>query len=224
MHNTVKVFIALAAALALTACGEGIKLDAIDKSYSTDTIFADAHIPQLSGLGSAEAEEEINGEYREKIGGLLEEFSCVARESGDKSEFSVQTTPHLDRKGFYSVVTQVESAPAGSHRTLLRITNNIDTVKKERVPLSGLFSGEEYIDMLGARILEVVESNPDKYSGLWEKPKLTSGQEYYINESNLVLYYPPYELSYYERGYVEIPVPLSDISGYLKDEYRFLAE
>ena len=78
--------------------------------------------------------------------------------------------------------------------------------------------------MLNSRIGEVLEKERDRYSDLWQKPTISQNQRYYIDGKNLVLFYPPYELSYYERGFVEIPLSLSDMSGYLKPEYRKLAE
>ena len=53
---------------------------------------------------------------------------------------------------------------------------------------------------------------------------LSENQDFYITPENLVVYYLPYKLSHYERGFVEIPLSLSDMSGYLKEEYRHLAE
>ena len=48
-------------------------------------------------------------------------------------------------------------------------------------------------------------------------------EQFYLNGKNIVIVYPPYELSYYERGFVEIPLDLESMSGYLKPEYRCLA-
>ncbi len=225
MHNIVKyTIIALLATLLLTSCGRNVSINYIDKSYSTDTILADAKIPQISGLSSQSVQEEINGEYEKTITDLLGGFSKEAKETGDKSFFAVTTTLHRCGEGFFSAVTEIESAPVSNHKNSFRITKNIDTSSCCEVRLSDLFSDDGYIDMINARLDKTVQENPAQYADLWEKPRLSDNQKFYINEKNLVLFYAPYELSYYERGFVEIPLPLEEMSGYLKPEYRRLSE
>ena len=225
MHNFVKTAtLSLLSLCVLAACARGVRIESDDKSYSTDTIFVDAKIPRIAGLGSESLEESINEEYEEVVEKLLEEFSESARKTGDKSTFTVTTTEHYNKKGFFSVVTEIDSCIRDAHKARRRLTKNIDTRLCEEVPLSGLFEGDGYIDMINARLREIVEKDKENFSGLWATPKLSENQDYYINEESLVLCYPPYELSYYERGFVEIPLPLSDMSGYLKPAYRNLAE
>ncbi|MBO5059283.1 MAG: DUF3298 domain-containing protein [Clostridia bacterium] len=224
MHNFIKAIApALLIAVLLASCGNGVQLHSVDKSYSTDTIFADAKIPQLSGLSSESLQDSVNEEYEKTITELLNNFSKEAKNTGDQSTFTVTTTQHLNANGFFSVVTQVDSCTHSAHKNSFRITKNIDTAACVEVRLSDLFSDDSYIDMINSRLEEEIKQNPDKYSDLWEKPKLSENQKFYINEKNLVLFYPPYELSYYERGFVEIPLSLADMSGYLKSDYQRLA-
>ena len=222
MHNLIKITAIFSMIFLLASCGNSVSVESVDKSYATDTIFVDAKIPRLSGLCDKEFQEQINDEYEEIIEELLEKFSEKARETGDSSTFTVTTTEHCNANGFFSVITEIESNSRDTHRTLRRIGKNIDTIRCCEVPLSELFSDDAYIDMINARIAEVVSGDTQKYSGLWAQPKLLENQDYYIKEGTLVLYYPPYELSYYERGFVEIPLSLAEMSGYLKPEYRNL--
>ena len=149
--------------------------------------------------------------------------SGVGVESVDKSStFSGTTTEFCNDNGFLSVVTEIESCMRNARKMHRRIGKNIDTRECKEVPLSGLFSDDSYIDMINARLCEAVAGDHEKYSGLWAQPKLCENQDYSIKDGTLVLYYPPYELSYYERGFVEIPLSLEDMSGYLKPEYRKL--
>lgn len=225
MHNSVKIAaLFLLSLCVLASCGKGVRIETTDKSYTTDTIFVDAKIPKIVGLGSKPLEESINEEYEEVLEDLLEDFSENARKTGDKSTFTIETTEHYNKNGFFSVVTQVDSCTKNTHKSCQRITKNIDTRLSKEVCLSELFEGDSYIDMINARILEAVEEDSEKFSGLWEKPKLSENQDFYIDADNLVLCYPPYELSYYERGYVEIPLSLNDMSGYLKSEYQNLVK
>lgn len=223
MHNSVKQIAAgLLAVCLLTSCSSGVQLHTMDKSYSTDTVLADAKIPQISGLSSEDLQQAVNEEYEKTITELLNNFTAEAKDTGDQSTFKVTTTQHYNHNGFFSAVTQVESCARSTHKNSFRITKNIDTKECVEVSLSDLFADDAYIDMLNSRIEEEVKQNPDKYSDLWEKPKISQNQRFYVNEKNLVLFYPPYELSYYERGFVEIPLSLADMSGYLKPEYQRL--
>ena len=225
MHNFIKVAaISILSLCALASCGKGVRMESIDKSYSTDTIFVDAKIPQITGLGNPELAEKINEEYKDILGELLEDFEEVACETGDKSTFVVETTEHYNKKGFFSVVTQIDSCTRNQKKASRRITKNIDTRLCSELAFSDLFSDDGYIDMINAELAEIVAADSERYSGLWDVPKLRENQDFYIDGDNIILYYPPYELSYYERGFVEVPLSVENMSGYLKPEYRRLIE
>lgn len=224
MYNIVKK-IAIPLLILLTAsCSGGVRVDSIDKSYATETVMVDAKIPKLSGVGSESLEETVNADYEKTISSLLSDFKKQASKTGDKSTFTVTTTEHHNDGGFFSAVTQVDSFASENHKNSFRITKNIDTKKGAELSLSDLFDGDTYIDMINARLTEAVSENREKYQGLWEKPRLCENQDFYVSSGFLVVYYLPYKLSYYERGFVEIPLSLGDMSGYLKEEYRYLAD
>lgn len=223
MHNFIKKLPLFAVVFLLASCGGTVQVGNVDKSYSTETVTVDAKIPKLSGFSDESFQDAINREYESTISAILEDFKKQAAKTGDESTFSVTTTEHYNDGKFFSAVTQVDYCAQNSRKNSFRITKNIDTEKCVEVSLSELFEGDEYIDMINSRLDAYVSENSDRYAGLWEKPGLLENQEYYITDESLVLCYPPYKLSYYERGFVEIPLSLSDMSGYLKEEYRNLA-
>ena len=222
--KTLKIVIISAFICALAACGKGVEIHTVDKSYTTGTVSSNAKIPQISGLSSENLQESVNDEYEKTVSELLADFSEASKKTGDRSIFETNTAVHYNSKDFFSAVTQIDSSTGKNRKNSYRITKNIDTKECIEVKLSDLFSDEAYIDMLNSRIDEVLEEEAEKYCDLWQKPAISQNQRYYIDGKNLVLFYPPYELSYYERGFVEIPLSLSDMSGYLKPEYRKLAE
>ncbi|MBQ7986580.1 MAG: DUF4163 domain-containing protein [Clostridia bacterium] len=223
MYNLVKKLPVLALVLLVASCGAGVQVDSVDKSYETETVMVDAKIPKLSGLSSESLENAINEEYEKTITTLLADFKKQASKTGDQSTFMVTTTEHYNNGGIFSAVTQIDSVASESHKNSFRITKNIDTDKCAELSLADLFSGDGYIDMINSRLESAVTENSERYQGLWEKPRLSENQDFYITPEHLVVYYLPYKLSYYERGFVEIPLSLSDMSGYLKEEYRHLA-
>lgn len=229
MHNSLKLFKKVPIfsfgliCLALTCgCGNRITTRTIDKSYETDTVFVDAKIPQFYGFSSKSMEAALNEEIESLVSSHLSAFNKDAKKTGDKSQFTLEVIEHYNKNNFFSAVIQINTNVGSSKKNSFRITKNIDT--KNCLPLNfcDLFEDDSYIDMINARLMEFVEKNPEKYTGLWEKPQIITNQPFYIDRENIVLFYPPYELSYYERGFVEIPLPAEDMSGYLKPEYRRL--
>ena len=118
------------------------------------------------------------------------------------------------------MATDYEYFARKAHKNRFRIAKNIDTSACRELSLSDLFDGDSYIDALNKMLIDSVSENPEKYADIWAKPKILQNQGFYIDGKNLVIFYPPYELSYYERGYVEIPIPLEEVLTYLKPEYR----
>lgn len=220
MHNFIKICLAAICALFLSACGGGVKIDTIDNSYASDTVTANVKIPQLRGLSSRDLEDKINGEFLEATDDLLEKWKKAAEDTGEQSLFDMATTTHFNKNGFLSLVTDYEYFARKAYKNSFRIAKNIDNSLGLELSLSDLFDGDTYIDALNTMLSDVVSANPDKYSDIWAKPKISQNQGFYIDGENLVIFYPPYELSYYERGFVEIPLPIEELLTYLKPQYR----
>ena len=220
MHNFIK-FGAIAVIISfLYGCGSGVTIDTADKSYSSDTITANVKIPQIKGLGSKDLEESLNEEFLSVTSELLDKFTDSAKETGEQSLFDMETTAHFNKKGLLSMVTDYEYFARKAHKNRYRIAKNIDTESCRELALSDLFDGDSYIDALNKLLTDSVSKEPEKYADIWAKPKISQNQGFYIDGENLVIFYPPYELSYYERGFVEIPIPLEEILTYLKPDYR----
>lgn len=222
MHNFVKTAAAVMCLLPLFGCAKKVSIEEIDKSYSAGTVFVDAKIPQICGLSDNTLESEMNSRIERFVDGMLEEFEKAAGETGDKSEFSVKTDEYYNRDDFFSATCRIDAKARAKFPKSAQLAVNIDTRLCREVSLSELFSDEGYIDAINAQLENITETEREKYAGLWEKPRLMDNQGFFLKEDALVLYYPPYELSYYERGFVEFSVPLSEVEGYLKPEYRRL--
>ncbi|HAL63516.1 MAG TPA: hypothetical protein DCO93_03610 [Clostridiales bacterium] len=222
MHNLVKISASFILLMLLCGCGSAVKIDTIDKSYSTDTTSANVKIPQIKGLASHDLEDSVNDEFNTVTTELLNKFSESAKQTGEQSLFDMETTEHFNKNGLLSMVTDYEYFARKSHKSRVRIAKNIDTSACIELSLSDLFDGDSYIDALNKLLSDAVSKNPEKYSDIWAKPKISQNQGFYIDGDSLVIFYPPYELSYYERGFVEIPIALEEILTYLKPTYREL--
>ena len=220
MHNFVKIGTIPLLLLLLCACGKGVAITEIDKSYKTESQTATVKIPQLCGLSSKDLENAVNDEFMTVTNELLDKFSEAAKKTGEQSCFDMQTTEHFNKNGLLSMVTNYEYFARKSNKSRFRIAKNIDTKNCIELRLSDLFEDDGYIDALNGLLSDAVAGAPEKYSGLWAKPKLMQNQGFFTDGENLVLYYPPYELSYYERGFVEVPVPIEELLTYMRPEYR----
>ena len=220
MHNFIKFCSLPFILLLLCGCGKSVKITEIDKSYETESQLATVKIPQISGLSSKDLENAINDEFMTVTNELLNKFSEAAKKTGELSAFDMQTTEYFNKNGLLSMVTNYEYFARKSHKSRFRIAKNIDTANCLELSLSDLFDDDGYIDALNNMLSEAVAAEPEKYQDLWAKPKISQNQGFFIDGENLVLYYPPYELSYYERGFVEIPIPIEELLTYMRPEYR----
>ena len=220
MHNFIKICLAACCALMLSACGNGVKIGIADNSFSSDTLTAIVKIPQLEGLASRDLQNAVNDEFSAVTEELLQKWKKAAAETGEQSLFDMNTETHFSKDGFLSFVTDYEYFARKAHKSRFRVAKNIDTAECLELSLSDLFDGDGYIDALNHMLADAVSAAPEKYSDIWAKPKISQNQGFYIDGENLVVFYPPYELSYYERGFVEIPVPLEELLSYMKPQYR----
>ena len=220
MHNFIKISLAAVCALLLSACGNSVKINTIDNSYSSDTMTANIKIPQIKGLSSRDLETSINDEFSSVTKELLKKWEPQASETGEQSLFDMNTVTHFNKNGLLSLVTDYEYFARKAHKNSFRIAKNIDASACRELSLSDLFDGDGYIDALNSMLRDAVSAAPEKYADIWAKPKILQNQGFYTDGENLVLFYPPYELSYYERGFVESPVPLDELLTYMKPEYR----
>ena len=220
MHNFIKFgFVPVLFAL-LCGCGKDVKITTIDKSYESESRIANVKVPQISGLSSSDLESAVNDEFMSVTAELLDKFSESAKKIGEQSRFDMQTVEHYNKNGILSMVTDYEYFARKADKSRFRIAKNIDTKKCIELSLSELFDDDGYIDAVNKLLSDSVAAAPEKYKDLWAKPKIMQNQGFYTDGETLVLFYPPYELSYYERGYVEIPVPIEELLTYMHPEYR----
>ncbi len=218
--------------LTVCLCGcsadEAAKITITDKQYETDYSIVNAQLLQLEGLADTEFQDSFNAQLSERLEAGAAEFDKLARETaGDTSAkytFDVTQDVKYNKNDFVSFVEERYVYLGGAHGNTMRYPSNIDTPGAKTVTLGDLFEGEGYKDTLNRLIDEQVAENPEEYKDLWAKPEITPAHQsdFYISDGNLVIFFPPYELSYYARGFVEFELPLDELAGYLKEEYRRL--
>lgn len=205
------------------------KVNFSEKNYETDISTIELEIPEFKNFPDSDFEEKLNGSYTKAISAWVDEFTkkCGQKPSeAEKCQLKLSQEITFDNPYLLSIVGELYTFTKGMHGTTVRIPKNIDVKNCRELKLSDLFSDESYKTAINREINEILENNPDKYSDLWEKPVLSSMHEeyFYFSGDGLVIFFPPYELSYYARGFVDFCIPYSGLSGYYSPDYRFIGE
>lgn len=220
MHNSLKLLLTVVTlSLSLSGCSNKNTLNFIDKSYKTERITVDLQIPQFTSLKDKELQDRLNEEISQTCMEFLGKFKSASEGISSPSVFVAETTEY-EKGGLLSLVTQIDYYTQKPHNNSFRIAKTINTATSTELTLKDFFESDAYIDRINATLSDIAQKNPDNYSGLWAKPQLSENQDFYITDDALVIYFPPYELSYYARGFVEFAIPLSELSGYMTEEYR----
>ena len=219
MYNIIKKSLILTIIPLLFSCSQKSSITYLDKSYKTDTVTVDLQIPQVTGLHQKGFQQSLNDDIFNTCNEFLNKFKDAAKDLSIPSVFSAETDC-FENNHILSMVTRIDYYTKKPHNNSFRITKNICKDNCKELSLKDLFNEDSYIDFLNNTLSGIVEKSPQEYSDLWAKPILSENQPFYITEDSLVIYYPPYELSYYTRGFVEFPIPLTQLSGYLSEEFR----
>lgn len=225
-----RIFLLFILTIVLCACSpkQAADIKISSREYETDKSAAYAETVQFSGFRNAEFEKMINESIIKDINGALVSFDTMVSESdgnirmGNRCMLELKQLVKNNDRDFISVIEEHYVYTGGAHGSTAWYPRNIDTSACKTVLLSDLFKDDSYKGELNRQIDIILESNKETYSDLWVHPKITSEENFYISDGKLVIFYPPYDLSYYARGFVEFPIKLDDIEGYLKDEYKRL--
>lgn len=131
-----------------------------------------------------------------------------------------------------SYVFAIYSDTLGAHPNTVYQTFTFDLQTGAQLGLSDLFTDENYLNELSTianqklpailadrEQVDISEVDTD-YIAQGSAPKAEDYQDWYLSGNNLVIVFPPYQVGPYALGTIEMPVPLSSISAFLKPQYR----
>lgn len=211
-------------ALSLTGCAaNGAKVDMQKKTYEGNGYSMTMEIPVIHG--PADFAREINAQYTELCDSILNKFPEEAERSAvPKDTLKLTQKVAFNKNGILSIVGECESFTGGPHSNLSRVVKNIDMKNKRIIKLENLFADSGYTDRINSYIETTAEHSPADFRDLWKKPTMTSEREFYLSPDGLVIFFTPYELSYYSKGFVEIKIPYEEIRNYMNPEYSVLLQ
>ena len=230
MHNFVntkgiisKVFISFLLCAVLCGCGVGgVGVNIIEKEDDTENEAISVQIPQIRGM-SKEFCDAANNDFKSRADKRIEEFLNLTEETKEKrnskAKLTVTQRVAYNKNGVLSILGEGYEYTSGMSGVSTRNALNINTKTEERIYLEDLFNDGEYVGFINAKLDKM--SQKDEYSDIWEKPVIGEKQNeyFYFSGDGLVIFYPPYELSYYARGFVDFTIPYNELYGYLKPEY-----
>lgn len=110
---------------------------------------------------------------------------------------------------------------SGVHGQIWWKARNFDIKNNSYLKLCDLFYDSEYKKIINNEMERMATEDTEKYHDLWEKPEIKNKdfENFYLTDKNLVIYFQPYELSFYAKGVVEFPIDPSVLRGYIKEEY-----
>ena len=219
----------------LCLCGcdmKRIRTESSIKEYETDFSTVYAETVKFSGMKNSEFEKNINAQIQQSIDSDLVAFDSKAQECkgnlqmGNKCVMEIGWEETYNKNDFISVVEEKYIYTGGARGTTVHIPVNIDVSGEKEVKLADLFADDGYVSTLNRMINEEMEKHSEEYKDLWAKPEIKQEHQtdFYIQDDDLVIFFQPYDLSYYARGFVEFRLDLEDLSGYMKEEYRRLID
>lgn len=193
-------------------CGDEVYI-----GYSVD-------IPILCGLEDRAFQDAMNAEFMAFAEALIEKMHGVYQQqlnsdtryhASDEATFRVLN----EQPGYLALMIEGYDYQGGAHGNPYRIVSNLDLNRSLKLKLSDLFrDGSDYEPRLLDIMNEQRQQHPSEYEGVEAVTSLPE-QDFYLTEDELVIFYPPYELAPYARGYVEFRIPLQQIDDILSETF-----
>ncbi|MDR0852376.1 MAG: DUF3298 and DUF4163 domain-containing protein [Clostridiales Family XIII bacterium] len=203
----------------------------------------DEYVPQFSGFPDEKKQTEINTALQNEVSADLESYLSELRDMWDMAENDDYYSAGLYYDVSYKYmgedgrVLQIGKYSdyylGGAHGTQGATYSLYDIDQTKRLALGDLFTASainngEAANALFRGIDTVFETGTESLSKedfediSYPESIDMKAQDYYIQDGNLILVYQPYEIASYATGIVEFPIPMRDLSGVLRPEYKGL--
>lgn len=206
----------------------GVKIHKEEQETDYSSVYAE--VIEFDGFKNREYESQLNLSIEDDVTRAIKGFDALALEAketlpkGVKSALNITQKVKRNTTDIISFITEIYTYTGGAHGTTMWEPKTIDVTSENRhnLKLGELFSDKEYLSKLNAIIQGMVKEDSEKYGELWAKPEVTAENEnrFYMTDTELVIFFPPYELSYYAKGFIEFPIPLDELNPILKERYK----
>ncbi|WP_213423469.1 DUF3298 and DUF4163 domain-containing protein [Bhargavaea massiliensis] len=169
--------------------------------------------PQVTGLANPAAQSAINLE-------IVTEFALLLQQLGYGNQNLVEMTGYYEVKtnerDVLSLLLVVYSFTGGAHGLTLAKALTFDVRTGKRYRLGDLFKPDSgYTEVLSGMIGGLIKE--------WEVPELepfesiSPGQDFYMADHSLTVFFQLYELTPYVYGFPYFPIPLKSLESIIAD-------
>ena len=169
--------------------------------------------PQVTGLANPAAQSAINLE-------IVTEFALLLQQLGYGNQNLVEMTGYYEVKtnerDVLSLLLVVYSFTGGAHGLTLAKGLTFDVRTGKRYRLGDLFKPDSgYTEVLSGMIGGLIKE--------WEVPVLepfesiSPGQDFYMADHSLTVFFQLYELTPYVYGFPYFPIPLKSLESIIAD-------
>lgn len=199
----------------------------VDKKIIKDYKYlkVNVKIPQITCLKDKEQEKVINNKIYEWTNMWIMDVEKLAKEYFGAPKVEQPTFPYeltsnyivKNSNEILSLYIDYYQYTGGAHGITTRVPYNIDIKTGKELMLKDLFKeGYDYKSIINNSINNEIAKNPDNYfqgkegfNGVNEK------QTYYLEENNIIIYFPYYEIAPYAFGMPEFKIPLKTFENNL---------
>jgi hypothetical protein len=192
----------------------------------------DVLIPQFVGLSDAAFRAKLNGDLKARLESIAQGVQDNIAEQNEGYEKYPEWEYYNYYEDLYYRIVGVHHDVlvimlygyiymGGAHGMPVMEAINIDTINNKVLRFEDLFIKVDYEKILLKEIQDLwLKDEVYEFGFAKEVDYLPLDSAFYFEEGNLNVFYPPYELASYARGFVEFSIPLAKLSEILKDEYR----
>jgi len=202
-----------------------IKVLGVSEDYEYVNRY-DVMYPIFSNMKDSEFEKALNDKFQAdflEIKAFADEMYDDQMNNDDgylwtaayDSTFTVAT----DSENLLSLVEDSYNYTGGAHGMPYMTGINIDFKNSKLLTIQDIL--KEDIDAeqrLIDRLIAIMGENEEEFEYV-EKPEELLEYSFYFKDGNLMIFYPPYHLSSYARGFVFFEIPLTELTELLKEEY-----
>lgn len=205
------------------------KITPISIDYSNNYISVDIKYPNLSS--SQVNSSKINKVIKDDVNIFLSSLESDGKASYEDSQngkfhffpFNANVTYEVGRnnKNLLSIPVVYYEYTGGAHGLTKMVGYNFNPATGSIVNLSDLFNSNNYLSLIKDTILKDIKSNSDIYfnDSIDHINSLKAFTNFYITETDLIVFFNQYEIAPYSSGIREFKIPLKSLTKYLKPEY-----
>ncbi|ERI91582.1 hypothetical protein HMPREF1982_03091 [Clostridiales bacterium oral taxon 876 str. F0540] len=190
----------------------------IEEKYKPNKDYL-VYYPQIEGIKYKTVQQAVNRRLKElsKVKYVKPDVQLEASYTGDFSvEFFKKNLLVLELNGY-------DFAFGAAHGMPSRIYPHIDLISGRFYELKDLFkANSSYVKVLSDIIGKMIKTDPqysyvfpDSYKGI--KPN----QPFYVDASNLYIYFEPYEIAPYAAGFPTFKIPFNSIMSIINTQGEF---